>query len=91
MNDICRRTGKHFIQNGVGLGNFSEIHQDTGALCFQPRFGLEPKRLPISFLKPMDAIKCPDRWTDRLNALGCSVEQISDYGLREFTLLARLA
>ena len=33
----------------------------------------------------------PEQWTDCLNALGCSVEQISDYGLREFTLLARMA
>jgi trans-aconitate methyltransferase len=33
----------------------------------------------------------PNHWTDCLTALGCSVEQISDYGLREFTLLARIA
>ena len=33
----------------------------------------------------------PDRWTDCLNALGCAVEHVSDYGLREFTLLARTA
>lgn len=33
----------------------------------------------------------PQRWMDYLTALGCSVEQVSDYGLREFTLLARTA
>jgi SAM-dependent methyltransferase len=31
----------------------------------------------------------PDRWMDFLKELDCSAEQISDYGLREFTLLAR--
>jgi hypothetical protein len=31
-----------------------------------------------------------DRWMDFLKELDCSVEQISDYGLREFTLLARI-
>lgn len=32
----------------------------------------------------------PDRWMDFFEELDCSVEQISDYGLREFTLLARI-
>jgi SAM-dependent methyltransferase len=32
----------------------------------------------------------PDRWIDFLKELDCSAEQISDYGLREFTLLARI-
>jgi SAM-dependent methyltransferase len=31
-----------------------------------------------------------DRWIDFLEVLGCSTEQVSDYGLREFTLLARI-
>lgn len=33
----------------------------------------------------------PDHWVNFLQALDCSIEQVSNYGLREFTLLARIA
>lgn len=32
----------------------------------------------------------PQRWIAHCAALGCSVETVSDYGMREFTLLARI-
>ena len=32
----------------------------------------------------------PAHWMDFLKELDCSAEQVSDYGLREFTLLARI-
>jgi hypothetical protein len=32
----------------------------------------------------------PDRWIARCAELGCIVETIRDYGMREFTLLMRI-
>ncbi len=51
----------------------------------------------VNFMLPLEASDeqslyrtRPDRWLDFLKALGCATEQVSDYGLREFTLLARI-
>jgi SAM-dependent methyltransferase len=52
----------------------------------------------VNFMLPLDEPSdeqslyrtTPDRWMDFLKELDCSAEQISDYGLREFTLLARI-
>ncbi len=55
--------------------------------------------IAVNFMLPLDEPDSehrlyrtlPDRWINLLEELGCSVEQISDYGLREYTLLARIA
>lgn len=54
---------------------------------FAVNFMLPPEEPPD---QPLLYRTRPERWTGYLNTLGCTVEQVSDYGLREFTLLARI-
>ena len=62
-------------------------------LCAKSRRGFA-----VNFMLPLEQPSgehrlyrtLPDRWINLLEELGCSVEQISDYGLQEFTLLARI-
>jgi len=102
MDSTCRETADYSLASGVFnvklnwpvedweayVGSILSDLRANSRLGFSVNFMLPPEQ---SLEEPLLYRPLPDRWTDYLKALGCAVEQISDYGLREFTLLARIA